>query len=661
MHYPHLFSPFSIRGMSMKNRLAMAPMETHLSHADGSISREQIAYYRERALGGVGLVMVEFTCVDSFDGHSGSVPQPRLDSPFYRSGHARLADAIRAGGARACVQLSHAGRQTLPRSIGGRQPVCPSATPSPYFKNQPRALEDHEIRRITQSYATAAGLAMEAGYEAVVLHGAHGYLLSQFLSPLVNKRDDDWGGDLNRRARFPIEVIKAVRAAIGERPLLYRMGVSDFAEGGLTLEDSEIVAPRLCEAGVDAIDISIASLERTELIVEPMSIEEGWRLPLARRIRNATGKPVITAGQIRWPEMADKAIADGDTDMISLGRPLLADPQWPNKARAGRRDDIRPCTSCNWCVMQIQRQMQVGCAENPRCGNELDPPLRGFGSGRKAVVIGGGPGGMAAALLLDQAGFAVELVERRPKLGGGLITSATPPSKDKLFWYQTYLLRRLEMSGVAIRTGESASVESIVARKPDVVIVATGAKPAPLEGFVANGMRVEGAANVLLGEVVLGDPDPERPIVIYGGGETGVETAEFLSQFGHKSVVVTRSSADLLARNAERLYRISMLRRVHANPSIRIAAQTRLVGADATGVTLAGPDGETHQPASMLVLAHGFVPDSEVADALAAAGLHAFRIGDANRVARIGEAVRQAYQAVMALRGAPGDAAELAC
>lgn len=658
MPYPHLFSPFSIRGMSIKNRLAMAPMETHLGHADGSISREQIAYYRERALGGVGLILVEFTCVDSYDGHSGSVPQPRLDSPFHRSSHAKLAEAIRAGGARACVQLSHAGRQTLPRSIGGRQPVCPSATPSPYFKNQPRALEEHEIKRIIQSYATSAGLAMEAGYEAVILHGSHGYLLSQFLSPLVNKRDDDWGGDLQRRARFPLEVVKAVRAAIGDKPLLYRMGVSDFSEGGLTLEDSEIVAPQLCDAGVDAIDISIASLERTELIVEPMSIEEGWRLPLARRIRNATGKPVITAGQIRWPEMADKAIADGDTDMISLGRPLLADPQWPNKARAGRRDDIRPCTSCNWCVMQIQRQMPVGCAENPRCGNELDPPLRGFGGGQKAIVIGAGPGGMSAALMLDQAGYDVELIERRPTLGGGLTTSATPPSKDKLFWYQNYLLRKLESGGVRISAGESASVESVAARKPDVVVVATGAKPAPLEGFAPNGMRVEGATNVLLGEVVLGAPDPERPIIIYGGGETGVETAEFLSQFGHKSIVVTRSGAEFLARNAEKMYRISMLRRVHANPAILIAAHTRIVAADAESVTLAGPDGEVHQPAHMLLLAHGFVPDAALADALSEAGLHTIRIGDANRVARIGEAVRQAYQAVMMLRGTGGD---LAC
>lgn len=303
----------------------------------------------------------------------------------------------------------------------------------------------------------------------------------------------------------------------------------------------------------------------------------------------------------------------------------------------------------------------MGCAENPRCGNELDPPLVGFGAGCKAVVIGGGPGGMAAALLLDQAGYGVELIERRPKLGGGLTTSATPPSKDKLFWYQDYLLRKLAGSGIVVTTGQSASVDDVVARTPDVVIVATGAKPAPLEGFAPNGMRVEGATNVLLGEIVLGDPDPERPIVIYGGGETGVETAEFLSQFGHRSILVTRSRADVLARTAEKMYRISMLRRVHANPSITIAVQTRIIGADAGSVILAGPDGEVRQPARMLLLAHGFVPDAELADALGAAGLRIFRIGDANRVARIGEAVRQAYQAVMVLRSAPGGAGDLAC
>jgi len=651
MSFPHLFEPITIGGMRVKNRIFMAPMESHLGNADGSVSQEAIAYYRERALGGVGMVTVEFTCVDGTDGFSSLAPQLRLDSPFYRAGHGKLAAAIKSGGARACVQLSHAGRQTR-EAVIGRQPVSSSAVPlkSPYLNSSPRALEEDEIWRIIRSFASAAAMAVQCGYDAVMLHGAHGYLLQQFLSPLVNQRTDDWGGDFERRLRFPMEVVKAVRAAIGTAPLLYRLAVSDFLEGGLTVEDSEVIAPRLCEAGVDAIDISCGSLDKVDVIVEPMSVAEGWRLPMARRIRNATAKPVICAGVIRRPELADAAIAAGDVDVISLGRALLADPMWANKARVGQADAIRLCTSCNWCIKETGSNRGVGCAENPRCGHETDPPIDAFGAGLRAAVVGGGPGGMAAALMLDQAGFAVTLFEKRGTLGGNLVTSATPPGKEKLFWYRDFLLRRIALSRVDVRCGVVADVAAIAANTPDFTVLACGSRPAPLALGGEGGLIVRPATEVLLGDLDLPESTRERPILIYGGGETGTETAQHLTSLGHHVLLVTRSDRRLLARNAEPLYRMVLLDKLNADPAIRILDHSRLISIHADHVVVGTDEAEHCEAASAVLLAHGLVPDDALADALAAADIPCMRIGDAAQVARIGEAVRDAYQMVQDLR-----------
>jgi len=661
--YPTLFSPIDIGSMRLKNRIIMAPMESHMGNADGSVSRESIAYYRERALGGVGMVVVEFTCVDGLDGFSGMAPQLRLDSPFYRPSHAKLASEIKLAGAKACVQLSHAGRQSHPDVIG-RQTVAPSAAPLRNYPRAttPRALEEHEIQRIIASFARAAGLAVSAGYDAVMLHGAHGYLLSQFLSPLANRRDDAWGGDLERRMRFPLEVVRAVRAAIGDKPLLYRMSVSDFLDGGTTVEDSERVAPRLCDAGVDAIDISCGSLDRIDVIMEPMSVPEGVRLPMARRIRAATGKPVICAGVMRQPDKAEAAILAGDTDVVSLGRALLADPFWPAKAKAGRADDIRPCTSCNWCIMELGANRSVGCAENPRTGHETDPPIARFGAGRRAAVVGAGPGGVAAALLLDQAGFEVDLYEKRASIGGNLITSATPPGKDKLFWYHGFLERRLAASGVRVRLNTVADPATVMARDPAAIVIAAGARLAPLELGGPGGLLITPAYEVLLGDVHPPRGTAERPVVIFGGGETGAETADFLAEQGHRVLLVTRSGADRIARNAEPLYRQHVLARLKANPAIEILDHTRVTAAAADSLALVGPDGETRrQAASCLLLAHGLTPNDGLADALAGLGPVVVAIGDAHRVARIGEAVNDAYRAVQGLARSLTGAELIAC
>ena len=651
MAYPRLFEPMQIGSLHLKNRIAMAPMETHLGEPDGGVNNDIIAYYRERAQGGAGLIMTEFTCVDGTDGFSSNVPQLRLDNDRYKAGHARLVAAIHAAGAKAVIQISHAGRQTK-ESVIGRQPVSASAIPlnSPYMNAVPRPLEDHEIRRIIGRYANTARLAMLAGYDGVMLHGAHGYLIQQFLSPIMNHRDDEWGGDPERRLRFATEVIKAVKAQLGDKPLLYRMSVVDGVEGGLTIEDTEKIAPRLCEAGVDAIDISWGFLECPQLILEPMAVEEGDRLPYARRIRAATGKPVITAGVMRWPDKCEQAVIDGDTDIVSLGRALLADPMWPIKAQMGRVDDIRPCTSCNWCIRELQHSRPVACAENPRCGRETEPQLDSFANGLRASVVGAGPGGMAAALLLQQSGFDVTLYEKRHRLGGNLITSAVPPGKEKLFWYHKFLVNRIEKSKVKVRTNTLATRETLEADQPDVIILAGGSRPAPLDLAGWGNLPTAPAYEVLIEETNVPPSSVERPILIYGGGETGTETAEFLAKAGHEVMLVTRSDRKFLARNAEVLYRISLLQRLNSNPAIRILDHTTLHSINGEHVVLSQDGKLVEQPAAAVLLAHGLVPDTELPDALSGLDVPMIRIGDVAKVARIGEAVRDAYRAVQEMR-----------
>jgi NADPH-dependent 2,4-dienoyl-CoA reductase/sulfur reductase-like enzyme len=390
-------------------------------------------------------------------------------------------------------------------------------------------------------------------------------------------------------------------------------------------------------------------METVDRIVDPMSLEEGWRLPLARQVKDAVGVPVMATGPFRHPERAEQAVEEGVVDLIALGRPLLADPQWAAKARRGQAEDIRHCTSCNWCVGR--REKGTGCAENPRTGRELDPPLGRFGLGRTAVVVGAGPGGVVAAVLLDQAGFKVRLIEAGPVLGGGLIASAAPPFKDKLFWYLSYLERRMGESAVELSLNTRADAAMILALRPDAVIVASGAQPLIHAIDGVDQPHVLSAYDLLMAPED-GDAVAARPgsIVVYGGGETGCETAEFLTERGAEVTLVTRSGADQLARSAERLYRKQLLARLAENPRLTVIANSRIVRIGPDDVEVAGAAGASRLvPCAQLVLAQGRATGGDLIEPLRDAGMDCHAIGDVREIRRIGDAVSDAYLAVRAL------------
>ncbi|MDK2768923.1 oxidoreductase [Sphingomonas sp.] len=662
--FPNLFTPLRLRGVELPNRLVMAPMSTELGGLEGEVTPAMIAFYRERALGGMGLIIVEYTCVDPDTGRAHEY-QLTLDDRKNLDGHRRLVRTVHDAGAKIFMQIQHCGQYANRKVLPGGMPVGPSDI---FSKRDPeqmtcRGLTSEEIAKLVISFGNTAALAVEAGYDGVELHGAHGYLLTQFMSPLGNKRDDEWGGDAERRLAFPLAVIRSVREKLGELPLVYRLSADEFRPGGLTIDDMEEIAPRLVEAGADALHVSMGwgVGPAFEKVVEPMSMPEGWRIPYAARIRAATGVPVIAVGQIRWPETGEQAVASGDADLIALGRPMLTDPEWANKAKAGRRDLIRPCTSCNWCISPHPGRVQVGCAENPRTGTELDPPIPAdMGKGKRAVVIGAGPGGASAALLLQQSGFETHIFETREFTGGGIIASATPPGKDKLFWYSDYLSNRLAESAVVRHFGKRAELKDIIALDPDVAILAAGTRriDLPIEGL--DDPIVMDAYDLLMRERDLGLVEGQHAIV-YGGGETGCETAEFCAHHGVHVTLVSRSPADKLARSAEWVYRMGLLRRLHENPLITIVDNSHVRGVGNRKVTIETGGVAREIEADRLLLAQGRRSADELAAALGDAGIAVSVVGDSRQVGRIGDAVHMSYRAVQALSAQYAKTPKLAC
>jgi 2,4-dienoyl-CoA reductase (NADPH2) len=518
-----LFTSITIGNLRLANRIVMPAI--HLFYTpQGFVTDTLIDFYGARAAGGVGLIIVGGCPVDEYGGGPFMVG---LSDDKYVPGLTRLAQAVHEQGVPLAAQLYHAGRYSLSALIG-RQPVAPSAVESRLTRETPREMTTEDIHRTLDSFASAASRAKRAGFDAVEISASAGYLLSQFLSPLTNLRGDDYGGDLESRMRFPLEVVRAVREAVGlDYPVIVRIAGNDFVKGGNTTREARAFAQELDGAGVDAINVT-GGWHETRVPQITMAVPRGAFSYLAGRVKQAVNVPVISSNRYSDPSLADRALRQGAADLIAIGRPLIADPELPRKAREGRLDEIVHCVACNQgCFDHVFSLEPVACLVNPRAGQEGKYDLQRAASPKKVVVVGGGPAGMEAAITASRRGHRVTLFEEHGRLGGQLNLASIAPGREELATLVLSLRGQLDRGGVEIKLAHRATSSLILEYDPDAVVVATGGEPT-----IPEIPGVESEHVVQAWDVLADRADVGQKAVVLGGGATGCLVALYVAQMG---------------------------------------------------------------------------------------------------------------------------------
>lgn len=706
MKYSQLISPGTIAGMELKNRILLAAMGSNFAEPDGSCSERIQAYYEERARGGAGLLVMETASI-AWPAGSTMPNMVGFSEDRFIPGLTQLAQRVHKHGARIAAQLNHGGKVAQEDVAAGRPlmvPSIPAKSGSDMFElltqeelaNFVKAagpdgkgaryheMTQDDIQQVVQQFAEAARRALKAGFDAIELHAGHGYVLSSFLSPAVNKRTDDYGGSRDNRARFLCEVIRAVREVVGaEFPILVRLDAKEYrVEGGIELEDCLVTCRLAEEAGADALDVSAygntgIGIAFTEA---PLVHQPGGFLEFARAVKNTVSIPVIAVGRIEM-DVAEKGLAAGNFDFVAMGRKLLADPELPNKLAAGQAHRIRPCIYCYVCVSKIFVNDAMCCAVNPACGREHElGVIHSTAQQKKVLVIGGGPGGLEAARTAAQRGFQVSLWEREKDLGGTARIAALPYEPNGRL--VKHLVTEVAASPIDVQLGKTATLEAVREERPDVVIVAVGANRAapPIPG---KDQRHVFDGNELRGLLFGTDPEAvkklstfERLVVklgqlsqllrsitalrilskfwmplkhritLVGGGLVGLELAEYLVERG-REVTVLEPSANLGAE-------LSIVRRARVVHELREAGVGLVKNAEIqkilTGTVEYELEGESHELASdQVIIAMGAQPNTILADELNRAGIEAVTVGDCHHVGYIEGAILGGREAALAL------------
>jgi len=541
----------------------MPAIFTQYGESSGFVTQRQIDFYVERARNNAGLITTEATAVALGGRTMGN--QLGIYDDVFIPGLSRLAEAIKKTGACCFLQMNHGGRRARSTFNNGIQPVAPSAIPA-QTGEMPRELTTEDIDGLIEAYARGAQRTREAGFDGVEVLFAHGYLIAQFLSPLTNKRTDKYGGDLASRARLAIEIIQRIRQRVGENYLISaRIGGDEYIKGGLSLKDAQRVAAMLEETGVNVINVSAgytASHEEGYLSclipasIAPMSLPRGCYLHLAEGIKKVVKVPVIAIGRLDDPDLAEEVIAQGKADMVAIGRGLIADAAFASKVYHQQYSDIRRCIACNTCMTKLFTEVNLRCTVNPEVGKEEEYRIKPAPTAKRVVVVGSGPGGMEAARVATLRGHKVSLVERNPCLGGNLVPAAAVSFKRDISHLTEYLSTAIYKLGVEVSLNIEVDYERVLALRPDVVILATGASPQmpAIPGVERD--SVTDAVKVLEGKVETGSK-----VVVVGGGMTGCEAAVFLAESGKKVTLVSRRSTDFSAADGLAPDMNSILRR----------------------------------------------------------------------------------------------------
>ncbi|MGD2186310.1 MAG: FAD-dependent oxidoreductase [Desulfobacterales bacterium] len=522
--YRYLFSPIRINTLEIKNRIAY-PSLGLLYSRDGKLNDRYLNYFEERANGGAGLVTVGPVGVD-FIG-SGAVALSLAHDDAIAD-FKKLTGIIKAGGARAWVQLFHAGAYSHPMFVDGQQPIAPSAVYSRYSQTTPREMTLEDIHQVQEAFAQAAERANDAGFDGVEILASAGYLITQFLSPRTNQRTDHYGGSLENRVRFPRELIELVRQRLGSNyPLTIRMAGSDFVRDSNTDTDTPEFARVYEQAGVDAINVT-GGWHESRVPQLPMHLPRSAFAFLALNIKKAVSVPTIASNRISDPNSAEQIIKDGYADMVNLGRVLIADPQWPQKAFEGKVDEIRPCVGCSQgCTDEVFNGRPVFCVGNARAGFEGERKLLKTDNPKKVMVVGAGAAGLECAVTAAICGHQVEVYEKDSDIGGQLWIAGAPPHKREILEFIRYYRAQINKLQIPLHLNTTVDTRVVKERNPDYIILAEGAEPAlpQIDGY--DDPCVYSAWQVLKGNPVLG-----KSVAVIGGGSVGLETALFIAAKG---------------------------------------------------------------------------------------------------------------------------------
>lgn len=683
MKYDLLFSPMKIGNVEIKNRVVMAPMLMGFGTFNGDATEQMINYYEERAKGGTGLIVTEITRVNDLTGAS-SFGQLSASKDRNIPSIKKLAHSVQKHGAKIFVELHHPGRQnvnlminTVPISVafdkimpgnsyskllyGSIVPVgkklvekdlffrtvSPSeADKSKFAESKNRELTVKEIKKIISQFGDAALRVKKADCDGIVLHASHGYLIQQFLSPVTNKRSDAYGGSLENRMRFLLEIIDDVREKCGKDfPLVVRLTVDEMYDKigqkgkGYSLDEGLKMAKILNDKGIDAIDVSSASYDTFNYWLEPTTFECGWRKYLAEEVKKVVDIPVIAANLIRTPQQAEKQLEDGIQDFISLGRPQIADPYWCQKAQEGRENEIKRCVCCLYCFESMMHGAYEGdhgyCSVNPLVGRETET-LPKNGNGKKVVIVGAGVAGLTAAELLAKRNFDVTVLEKENKAGGQINLADKPPHKAKLHWCVEDLEVNAVKNGAKIEYGVFADKELIKSYNPEYIIIATGGNAVHPKAF--DKPNVVTVTDVLNGTVKL----ENSKVCVIGSGMTGLETSELLVEHGNKVTIV--EMADKIAPGAWFQQLDDALPKLRAADTVFLTS-TKLADIKDNGIIVNDlKTGVTSEiECDKVVLSMGVRPDDALYNEIKDVFKNVYKIGDCVKTGRIFNATQDGY------------------
>lgn len=632
-----VFEPMKINGLELKNRMVVSAMVTNYCTPDGKATEKFIAYHEHKAKGGWGLIITEDYAVTPTAG--GFVNLPGLWEDGQIESHRKLTERVHAAGGKIAAQIYHAGRETS-SAVTGVQPVAPSAVREPSMPETPRELTIPEIHTLVEQFGDCAKRAKAAGFDAVEVHGAHGYLAGAFASPFSNKRSDEYGGTIRNRARFGMEIIRNIKEKCGkDYPVLYRISSVEYVPGGLDIEESKVIARLMEEAGADCIHCSQGVYASTHTIIPPSVFPRAGYVEHAAEMKKAVQIPVIAVGRINDVEIAESVLQSKKADLVTMARASLADPELPNKVLKGRGDEVIRCIGClQGCIGENGKGNGIRCLVNPLTGMEDEYDLTPAEKAKQVLVIGGGIAGCEAAISAALKGHKVTLIEKNDRLGGQWIPASVPIGKSEFTSFLCWQKSMLEKMHVQILLNTTADAELIKLYEPDTVIIATGSRPfiPPIQG--ADQDFVVTAHDVLLGKT-----EPGNRVVVIGGGLVGAETADMLGQQCEQVTII--EMLPQIMKDGEAAPTKYMKERFFQN-GVQIHTSTKLLEIGDHTVT-AEKDGERFvlENIDTVIIAVGVKTDRTLLDSMEHVSCKVLKVGDANGVKNGYLGIREGYEA----------------